>query len=108
MSIESLIATGIQPVQIPSPLAQASQLAQLRNSMNQNELARYTLGKAQQEDVNRNALNAAYQAAYDPQTAGGKKSKKAKKGKSKKAKKSRNNKKSRKNRKNKKTRKMRK
>ena len=68
MSIESLIATGIQPVQIPSPLAQASQLAQLRNFTNQNELARYTLGKAQQEDVNRNALNAAYQAAYDPQT----------------------------------------
>ena len=65
MSIESLIATGIQPVQIPSPLAQASQLAQLRNSMNQNELARYTLGKAQQEDVTRNALADAYRQSVN-------------------------------------------
>ena len=65
MSIESLIATGIQPVQIPSPLAQASQLAQLRNFTNQNELARYTLGKAQQEDVNRNALADAYRQSVN-------------------------------------------
>ena len=68
MSIESLIATGIQPVQIPSPLAQASQLAQLRTFMNQNELARSTQARLQREDVDRNALNAAYRAAYDPQT----------------------------------------
>jgi hypothetical protein len=43
-------------------------MQQLQQGQNQNELARYTMAKAQQEDVTRNALNQAYQSNMNPTT----------------------------------------
>jgi len=44
------------------------QLMQMRAAQNQNALAQYQLSSAQREDAATNALNMAYQNAYDPAT----------------------------------------
>jgi hypothetical protein len=44
------------------------QLMQMRASQNQNALAQYQLSSAKREDASTNALNTAYQNAYDPAT----------------------------------------
>jgi hypothetical protein len=44
------------------------QLMQMRAAQNQNALAQYQLSSAQREDASTNALNTAYQNAYDPAT----------------------------------------
>jgi len=65
-SIDSNIALGVRPVQVEypkqdSPLNQMAMIMQLQNAQQQNALLR-------REEAATNALNAAYQAAYNPQT----------------------------------------
>ena len=55
-------------MQIENPLAQYSQIAQIQNARNQNALAKFQLGAADREEKATNALNTAYQQAYDPAT----------------------------------------
>ena len=68
--LNALIAQGAQ-FRIPppvDPMGNMPQLMQMRAAQNQNALAQYQLGAAQREDAATNALNLAYQNAYDPAT----------------------------------------
>jgi hypothetical protein len=68
--LNALIAQGAQ-FRIPppvDPMGNMPQLMQMRASQNQNALAQYQLSSAQREDASTNALNTAYQNAYDPAT----------------------------------------
>ena len=55
-------------MQIENPMAQYSQIAQIQNARNQNALAKFQLSAAEREQESVNALNTAYQQAYDPAT----------------------------------------
>lgn len=66
-TLNEMIAQGAQ-FNIPDPTAQYNKLAQMQKYQQENELARYTMAKAQQEDVTRNALNQAYQSNINPET----------------------------------------
>lgn len=66
--LNSMIAQGAQFQAPIDPFAQYGRMQQLQQGQNQNELARYTMAKAQQEDVTRNALNQAYQSNMNPTT----------------------------------------
>ena len=68
--LNALIAQGAQ-FRVPppvDPMGNMPQLMQMRASQNQNELAQYQLSSARREDASTNALNTAYQNAYDPAT----------------------------------------
>ena len=68
--LNALIAQGAQ-FRVPppvDPMENMPQLMQMRASQNQNELAQYQLSSARREDASTNALNTAYQNAYDPAT----------------------------------------
>lgn len=60
--LNALIAQGYQPRAPTSPFTQYAQIQQLQQIDQANELAKYSMAKAQQEDVTRNALNRAYQS----------------------------------------------
>jgi hypothetical protein len=66
-TLNEMIAQGAQ-FYTPDPTAQYNKLAQMQKYQQENELARYTMAKAQQEDVTRNALNQAYQSNMNPET----------------------------------------
>jgi hypothetical protein len=66
-TLNEMIAQGAQ-FNVPDPTAQYNKLAQMQRYQQENELARYTMAKAQQEDVTRNALNQAYQSNMNPET----------------------------------------
>ena len=66
-TLNEMIAQGAQ-FNVPDPTAQYNKLAQMQKYQQENELARYTMAKAQQEDVTRNALNQAYQSNMNPET----------------------------------------
>ena len=68
MPINPSIALGVQPFQLADPLSQYGKIAQIQSAQNQNALAQYQLGAAQREEKAQNALSAAYQAAYNPET----------------------------------------
>ena len=68
--LNALIAQGAQ-FRVPppvDPMGNMPQLMQMRAAQNQNELAQYQLSSARREDASTNALNTAYQNAYDPAT----------------------------------------
>ena len=68
--LNALIAQGAQ-FRVPPPvdtMGNLPQLMQMRAAQNQNALAQYQLSSAQREDAATNALNIAYQNAYDPAT----------------------------------------
>ncbi len=67
-TLDTNIALGIRPVQLENPMAQYSQIAQIQNARNQNSLAKLQLSAAEREQESVNALNTAYQQAYDPAT----------------------------------------
>jgi hypothetical protein len=67
-TLDTNIALGVRPMQIENPLAQYSQIAQIQNARNQNALAKFQLGAADREEKATNALNLAYQQAYDVNT----------------------------------------
>jgi hypothetical protein len=67
-TLDTNIALGVRPVQLENPMAQYSQIAQIQNARNQNSLAKFQLDAAKREEGSVNALNTAYQQAYDPAT----------------------------------------
>lgn len=66
--LNALIAQGAQFQAPVNPFVQYGQMQQLQQGANANELAQYTMAKAKQEDVTRNALNQAYQSNMNPDT----------------------------------------
>ena len=66
--LNALIAQGVQFKAPTDPFAQYAQMQQIQQGRNQNELAQYTLGKARQEDVTRNAMSQAYASNLNPET----------------------------------------
>jgi hypothetical protein len=68
MPIDPRISLGVQPIQLADPVARYSQIASIQNAQNQNALAQYQLSAAQREQESTNALNTAYQNAYDVKT----------------------------------------
>ena len=53
---------------LQNKLTEQQNQMQMRSAQNQNALAQYQLSSAQREDASTNALNTAYQNAYDPAT----------------------------------------
>jgi hypothetical protein len=68
MALDPNIALGVRPIEIANPLAQYSQVAQIQNAQNQNALAQYQLENAKRQDLAQNALSAAYQKGFNPDT----------------------------------------
>ena len=68
MALDPNIALGVRGIEIANPLAQYSQVAQIQNAQNQNALAQYQLENAKRQDLAQNALSAAYQKGFNPQT----------------------------------------
>lgn len=66
MPINPAIAMGVQPLQLPDPLAQYGKIAAIQQAQNQNALAQYQLAAAQRADVAaENRLNALAAAGAD-------------------------------------------
>ena len=68
MALDPNIALGVRGIEIANPLAQYSQVAQIQNAQNQNQLAQYQLEAAKRQDLAQNALSAAYQKGFNPAT----------------------------------------
>mgnify|MGYP001266358948 CR=1 FL=1 len=68
MALDPSISLGVKQLEAPNLLAQYGQIAAIQNARNQNALAQYQLSTEQRKDASTNALNAAYQAAYNPAT----------------------------------------
>lgn len=68
MPIDPRISLGVKPVEIANPLSQYSQLAQIQNYQQANQLNALKMQEAQRALNTQNALNQAYQSAYDPTT----------------------------------------
>jgi hypothetical protein len=62
------IASGIRPIQLESPQNQLMQAYQLKGAQEASQMNALKMQDIQQERAATNALNAAYQAAYDPAT----------------------------------------
>lgn len=56
MPIDPNIALGVKSLEVPNPLNQYAQVAQLQNYQNQNALAQYQLGAAQRAEADTEAL----------------------------------------------------
>ena len=68
MALDPNIALGVRPMELANPLAQYSQVAQIQNAQNQNQLAQFQLGAAQRAEKSQNLLADAYSQATDPAT----------------------------------------
>jgi hypothetical protein len=68
MPADASIYGGLRPQQAPNRLAELAQALQVRDLQDQGELRQYTMRKAQREDEDVTALNAAYSQALDPAT----------------------------------------
>ena len=68
MALDPNIALGVRPLELPNPLAQYGQLAQIQNAQNQNALAQFQLGSAQRTEKSQNLLADAYAQSTDPAT----------------------------------------
>lgn len=56
MGIDASIALQAKQPQFENPLTQFANVAQIQNAQNQNQLAQYTIGKAQREDADTQAV----------------------------------------------------
>lgn len=66
MALDPRISLGVQPMQLPDPLAQYGKVAAIQNAQNQNALAQYQLGAAQRAEAKDIArTNALAQAGTD-------------------------------------------
>lgn len=63
MALDPNIALSYRGIEMPDPVAQYGQIAQIQNAQNQNALAKYQLSSAQRSDEQQNAL---YAAAKQP------------------------------------------
>ena len=68
MALNPNIALGVRPLELPNPLAQYGQLAQIQNAQNQNALAQFQLGSAQRTEKSQNLLADAYAQSTDAAT----------------------------------------
>lgn len=68
MAIDPNIALGVRGIEVANPLAQYSQVAQIQNAQNQNQLAQFQLGAAQRAEKSQNLLADAYSQSTDPET----------------------------------------
>lgn len=68
MAIDPSIAMSYRGIELPDPIAQYGQIAQIKNAQNQNALAQYQLGAAQRQEGIQNAMSEAYKAAIDLNT----------------------------------------
>ena len=68
MALNPNIALGVKGIELPNPLAQYGQLAQIQNAQNQNQLAQFQLGSAQRAEKSQNLLADAYAQSTDPAT----------------------------------------
>lgn len=68
MALDPRISLGVQPMQLPDPLAQYGKVAAIQGAQQQNALAQLQMRQAEREQEATNALNAAYRDAYNPQT----------------------------------------
>jgi len=68
MALDPNIALGVRGIEIANPLAQYSQVAQIQNAQNQNQLAQFQLGAAQRAEKSQNLLADAYAQSTDPAT----------------------------------------
>jgi hypothetical protein len=68
MAIDPNIALGVRGIEIANPLAQYSQVAQIQNAQNQNQLAQFQLGAAQRAEKSQNLLADAYSQSTNPET----------------------------------------
>lgn len=67
MALDPRISLGVQPMQMPDPLAQYGKIAALQQAQNQNALAQYQLGAAQRADEQaQNRLRLFQEAGGDP------------------------------------------
>jgi len=68
MPINPAIAMGVRGIELQDPLAQYGRVAAIQNAQQQNMLAQQQLAQARRAEEQQNALSAAYQAAYNPET----------------------------------------
>jgi hypothetical protein len=68
MALDPNIALGVRGIEIANPLAQYSQVAQIQNAQNQNQLAQFQLGAAQRAEKSQNLLADAYSQSTNPET----------------------------------------
>ena len=67
MALDPRISLGVQPMQMPDPLAQYGKIAAIRQAQNQNALAQYQLSAAQRADEQAaNRLRVFQEAGGDP------------------------------------------
>lgn len=67
MALDPRISLGVQPVQMPDPLAQYGKIAAIQQAQNQNALAQYQLSAAQRSDEQAaNRLRLFQEAGGDP------------------------------------------
>ena len=67
-NLDYTIMSGIRPIQLESPQNQLMQAYQLKGAQEASQMNAMKMQDIQQERAATNALNAAYQAAYDPAT----------------------------------------
>ena len=70
MPINPAIAMGVRGIELQDPLAQYGRVAAIQQAQQQNALAQQQLAQARRAEEQQNALSAAYQAAYNPETGG--------------------------------------
>lgn len=66
--VDPNIAMSYKGIQLADPLAQYGRMAAIQNAQQQNQLAQLQMQQAQRQQETQNALNTAYQSAYDPTT----------------------------------------
>jgi len=65
MALDPNIALSYRGIELPDPIAQYGQIAQIQNAQNQNALAKYQLGSAQRTEATQNVLADAYAKSVD-------------------------------------------
>jgi hypothetical protein len=70
MALDPNISLGVRQMELANPLAQYSQVAQIQNAQNQNQLAQFQLGAAQRSDLAATAQNELYAKHFNPETGG--------------------------------------
>ena len=68
MPLDPVIAQGFRGIELQNPLDAYARVQQIQSAQQQNALSKYQLGVVQREEATQNALNQAYQAAFDPAT----------------------------------------
>jgi hypothetical protein len=68
MSVNAAIAQGFRGIELQNPLDAYTRVNQLQQAQQQNQLNALKMQEYQRESATTNALNQAYQAAYDPST----------------------------------------